>query len=293
MTGSVPPEVRYIPCLLRHSIADREIYFGRMISVVKTCSAQEIFIIPPFFSTVLRISVQRLILLAGEVIAAEHQRITVRILRAAVGCPDQTVMLRFSEFQIDEPVFRLCSSFNGIVEQIGKDGANIQRLPFQSAVYHAVHTECNPVFGHFRRLCRDQCIDHLITADNFRGNGIDFCAHGIHILLRLFRFAFPQQHGNNRQIILHIVPERTGILLCCFILPRCLELRFEKMLLIRISFLIGYADAVLAARFVSEDYEAVILDDGKQNADCNRDGSLTADDLTIILKAIAKLIEFD
>lgn len=57
--------------------------------------------------------------------------------------------------------------------------------------------------------------------------------------------------------------------------------------------ILDVSDAVLVARFVSEDYEAVILDDGKQNADCNRDGSLTADDLTIILKAIAKLIEFD
>ena len=57
--------------------------------------------------------------------------------------------------------------------------------------------------------------------------------------------------------------------------------------------ILDVSDAVLAARFVNEDYEAVVLDNGKQNADCNRDGSLTADDLTIILKAIAKLIEFD
>lgn len=70
------------------------------------------------------VSVQRLVLFACEVTVAEHQRITVKLLRTAVGCPYQTMMLRFFEFQINESVFRICGSFDCIIEQIGKDSAD-------------------------------------------------------------------------------------------------------------------------------------------------------------------------
>ena len=53
---------------------------------------------------------------------------------------------------------------------------------------------------------------------------------------------------------------------------------------------VDVADAVLAARFAAEDREAVITDQGKENADVNGDGSVTADDTELILKKIAKKI---
>lgn len=48
------------------------------------------------------------------------------------------------------------------------------------------------------------------------------------------------------------------------------------------------SDAVLVARFVAEDNEADISEQGKQNADMNRDGNLTGDDVIAILRKIAK-----
>ncbi|MBR3447833.1 MAG: dockerin type I repeat-containing protein [Oscillospiraceae bacterium] len=53
---------------------------------------------------------------------------------------------------------------------------------------------------------------------------------------------------------------------------------------------VDVSDAVLAARFAAEDREAVITDQGKENADVNGDGSVTADDTELILKKIAKKI---
>ena len=48
------------------------------------------------------------------------------------------------------------------------------------------------------------------------------------------------------------------------------------------------SDAVLTARFVAEDHDAVITAQGKLNADMNRDGNLTGDDVIAILRKIAK-----
>ncbi len=52
---------------------------------------------------------------------------------------------------------------------------------------------------------------------------------------------------------------------------------------------IDVSDAVLLARFCTEDSKAVITDQGKQNADVNEDGNITLDDVTAILRKIAKL----
>jgi len=52
---------------------------------------------------------------------------------------------------------------------------------------------------------------------------------------------------------------------------------------------VDVSDAVLTARFCAEDREAVITDQGKQNADVNQDGNITLDDVTVILRKIAKL----
>lgn len=48
------------------------------------------------------------------------------------------------------------------------------------------------------------------------------------------------------------------------------------------------SDAVLVARFVAEDHDAVITAQGKLNADMNRDDNLTGDDVIAILRKIAK-----
>ena len=48
-------------------------------------------------------------------------------------------------------------------------------------------------------------------------------------------------------------------------------------------------DAVLTARFAAEDHEAILTKQGKLNADMNHDGNLTGDDVTAILRKIAKL----
>ena len=53
--------------------------------------------------------------------------------------------------------------------------------------------------------------------------------------------------------------------------------------------LIDVSDAVLTARFCAEDREAVITDQGKQNADVNHDGNIELDDVTAILRKIAGL----
>jgi hypothetical protein len=52
---------------------------------------------------------------------------------------------------------------------------------------------------------------------------------------------------------------------------------------------VDVSDAVLLARFCAEDSNAFITDQGKQNADVNEDGNLTLDDVTAILRKIAKL----
>ena len=52
---------------------------------------------------------------------------------------------------------------------------------------------------------------------------------------------------------------------------------------------IDVSDAVLLARFCTEDSKAVITEQGKQNADVNEDGNITLDDVTAILRKIAKL----
>ena len=51
------------------------------------------------------------------------------------------------------------------------------------------------------------------------------------------------------------------------------------------------ADAVLLARFIAEDRDAAISDAGKRLADVNRSGQPDTDDITLILKYIALLID--
>lgn len=53
---------------------------------------------------------------------------------------------------------------------------------------------------------------------------------------------------------------------------------------------VDVSDAVLIARFIAEDSEAIMTDQGKSNADINNDGDITHDDVTWILKKIAKMI---
>ena len=52
---------------------------------------------------------------------------------------------------------------------------------------------------------------------------------------------------------------------------------------------VDVSDAVLLARFCTEDSTAVITDQGKQNADVNDSGNIDLDDVTAILRKIAKL----
>ena len=56
--------------------------------------------------------------------------------------------------------------------------------------------------------------------------------------------------------------------------------------------IVDVADAVLLARFLTEDSEAKITDDGKQNADCDLSRKVDYDDVTTILQVIARLIMF-
>ena len=50
------------------------------------------------------------------------------------------------------------------------------------------------------------------------------------------------------------------------------------------------SDAVLLARFLAEDREAVITDQGMKNAETDGEAGLTMSDLTVMLKIIAKII---
>ena len=50
------------------------------------------------------------------------------------------------------------------------------------------------------------------------------------------------------------------------------------------------SDAVLLARFLVADAEATVTEQGRVNADCNGNGKADEDDLTMMLKAIAKQI---
>ena len=52
---------------------------------------------------------------------------------------------------------------------------------------------------------------------------------------------------------------------------------------------IDVSDAVLTARYLAEDKTAKITDQGLQNADADGDGSVTTDDITAILKQIARI----
>ena len=56
------------------------------------------------------------------------------------------------------------------------------------------------------------------------------------------------------------------------------------------SGVVDVADAVLLARYLTEDQDAVVTATGKVNADCDDSGKPTNDDVVLILKAIAKLI---
>ena len=52
------------------------------------------------------------------------------------------------------------------------------------------------------------------------------------------------------------------------------------------------ADAVLMLRYCVEDRSAVITDQGMRNADCDLDGTLTSDDISLLLRVIARLESF-
>lgn len=53
---------------------------------------------------------------------------------------------------------------------------------------------------------------------------------------------------------------------------------------------IDVRDAVLLARYAANDPDAEITEDGLENADCDRNGTVNTDDLTYILKKIANLL---
>ena len=55
---------------------------------------------------------------------------------------------------------------------------------------------------------------------------------------------------------------------------------------------VDVADAVLLARMLTEDAEAVVTDEGRDNADCDLDRALTTEDVSYILMKIAKKIRF-
>lgn len=52
---------------------------------------------------------------------------------------------------------------------------------------------------------------------------------------------------------------------------------------------VDVADAVLLARFCAEDAAVTITETGQKNADANADGSITIEDVTAILRIVAKL----
>ena len=51
---------------------------------------------------------------------------------------------------------------------------------------------------------------------------------------------------------------------------------------------IDVSDAVLTARYLAEEKTAKITDQGLQNADADENGSVTPDDVTALLKYIAR-----
>lgn len=53
---------------------------------------------------------------------------------------------------------------------------------------------------------------------------------------------------------------------------------------------VDIADAVLLARMLAEDRDAVVTEQGRYNADCNRSGGVDKEDVLMILKSIALLI---
>ena len=56
---------------------------------------------------------------------------------------------------------------------------------------------------------------------------------------------------------------------------------------------VDVSDAVLLARFIAEDVTANITQNGKLNADCDDDGTITSADTLQILRYIAKMITFE
>ena len=54
---------------------------------------------------------------------------------------------------------------------------------------------------------------------------------------------------------------------------------------------VDVSDAVLLARVVAEDPEAIVSREGLRNADTNRNGNPESDDVILILKYIAHLID--
>ena len=56
------------------------------------------------------------------------------------------------------------------------------------------------------------------------------------------------------------------------------------------DFTVDVCDAVLIARYLAEDSEANMTSQGKANADFNKDGDITQDDVVLILQKIARLI---
>ncbi|MBP0968106.1 MAG: RICIN domain-containing protein [Oscillospiraceae bacterium] len=55
------------------------------------------------------------------------------------------------------------------------------------------------------------------------------------------------------------------------------------------SGVVDVSDAVLLARYVTEDRDAVVSDQGRRNADCDRNGTPEASDVVLILRHIAKI----
>ncbi|HAG12331.1 MAG TPA: alpha-L-arabinofuranosidase [Ruminococcus sp.] len=56
---------------------------------------------------------------------------------------------------------------------------------------------------------------------------------------------------------------------------------------------VDVSDAVLLARALAEDSEAVITETGLRNADCNKNGNPDLEDVTLILRAIARMITLE
>ena len=54
---------------------------------------------------------------------------------------------------------------------------------------------------------------------------------------------------------------------------------------------VDVADAVMLARMLAEDAEVAVTEQGRKNADCNRNGQPDQQDVVLILRAIARLVE--